>query len=215
MYISLGDVGTPRSRSLLCTAAVVFGLLLSGCASSSSSGGSSGGASSPSGGQSSTYTPASGTTESGVLFPVYTNTTAGYSFDYPGGWRVIEKGSGVRIARFGDAVTVVVRPRPQAPSSKDYQKQLEAMLQRHDDKLISKIVRPAGEITVGKDKVTMAVIEQVRPTGPAANAPKDTLVVNRYLFWKDGKLLLLSMSSVKGVDNNDAWNLMANSFKWN
>ena len=100
-------------------------------------------------------------------------------------------------------------------SSKGYQKQLEAMLQQHDDKIISKIVRPASVITVGKDKVTMAVIEQVRPTGPGADAPKDTLVVNRYLFWNDGKLLLLSMSSVKGVDNNDAWNLMANSFKWN
>ena len=134
------------------------------------------------------YTPASGTTQSGVLFPVYTNKTAGYSFEYPGGWRVAEKGSGVRIARFGDAVTVVVRPRQQAPSSKGYQKQLEAMLQQHDDKIISKIVRPASVITVGKDKVTMAVIEQVRPTGPGADAPKDTLVVNRYLFWNDGKL---------------------------
>ena len=215
MYIRLGDVGTSRSRSLLCTAAVVVGLLLSGCASSSSNGGNSGGASSPSGAHTGTYTPASGTTDTGVLFPVYMNTTAGYSFDYPGGWRVVQEGSGVRIARFGDAVTVVVRPRQQAPSSKGYQKQLEAMLQQHDDKLMSKIVRPASEITVGKDKVTMAVIEQVRPTGPAADAPKDTLVVNRYLFWKDGKLLLLSMSSVKGVDNNDAWNLMANSFKWN
>lgn len=215
MYIRLGDVGTSRSRSLLCTAAVVVGLLLSGCASSSSNGGNSGGASSPSGAHTGTYTPASGTTDTGVLFPVYMNMTAGYSFDYPGGWRVVQEGSGVRIARFGDAVTVVVRPRQQPPSSKDYQKQLEAMLQQHDDKLISKIVRPASEITVGKDKVTMAVIEQVRPTGPGADAPKDTLVVNRYLFWKDGKLLLLSMSSVKGVDNNDAWNLMANSFKWN
>jgi len=53
------------------------------------------------------------------------------------------------------------------------------------------------------------------PTAGDPDSPKDTLVVNRYLFWKDGKLLLLSMSSVKGVDNNDAWNLMANSFKWN
>ena len=216
MYIRTGDVATCRSRSLLCTAAVIVGLLLSGCASSSSSGGSSGGAApSPSGGQTGAYTPASGTTQSGVLFPVYTNRTAGYSFDYPGGWRVAEKGSGVRIARFGDAVTVVVRPRQQAPSSKGYQKQLVAMLQQHDDKLMSKIVRPASVITVGRDKVTMAVIEQVRPTGPGADAPKDTLVVNRYLFWNDGKLALLSMSSVKGVDNNDAWNLMANSFKWN
>jgi hypothetical protein len=215
MYIRAGDVGDSRSRSLLCAAAVVVGVLLSGCASSSSSGGSSSGAPSPSGGQTGTYTPASGTTQSGVLFPVYTNTTAGYSFEYPGGWRVMEKGSGVRIARFGNAVTVVVRPRQQAPSPKDYQKQLEALLQQHDDKIISKIVRPAGVIKVGKDNVTMAVIEQVRPTGPAADEPKGTLVVNRYLFWKDGKLLMLSMSSVKGVDNNDAWNLMANSFKWN
>ena len=192
-----------------------MGLLLSGCASSPSSGSSGGAAPSPSGGQTGTYTPASGTAQSGVLFPVYTNKTAGYSFEYPGGWRVVEKGSGVRIARFGNAVTVVVRPRDKAPFYKGYQQQLETMLKQHDDKTISKIVQPASEIKVGKDKVTMAVIEQVRPTGPGADAPKDTLVVNRYLFWKDGKLLLLSMSSVKGVDNNDAWNLMANSFKWN
>jgi hypothetical protein len=209
-------VGISRSKSLLYLAAVGIGLLLSGCASSSSSSGSSGGAAPPSGGGSTgPFTPASGTTQTGVLFPVYTNKTAGYSFEYPGGWRVIGKGSDVRIARFGNAVTAVIRPRDSAPSSKDYQKQLDAMLKQHDDKIISKIDQPAREITIGKDKVTTAVIEQVRPTGPAADAPKDTLVVNRYLFWKDGKLMLLSMSSVKGVDNNDAWNLMANSFKWN
>jgi hypothetical protein len=91
------------------------------------------------------------------------------------------------------------RPRDSAPSSKDYQKQLDAMLKQHDDKIISKIDQPAREITIGQDKVTTAVIEQVRPTGPAADAPKDTLVVNRYLFWKDGKLLTLSMSSVRVI----------------
>jgi hypothetical protein len=215
MYLCTGDVGISRSKSLLCTAAVVVGLLLSGCASSSSGGGSSGGGAPASGGQPGTFTPASGTTQSGVLFPVYTNKTAGYSFEYPGGWRVVEKGGDVRIARFGNAVTTVVRPRDHAPFYKGYQQQLDTMLSQHNDKIISKIVQPASQITIGKDKVTMAVIEQVRPTGPGADAPNDTLVVNRYLFWKDGKLLLLSMSSVKGVDNNDAWNLMANSFKWN
>ena len=209
-------MGISRSTSLLCTAAIVAGLLLSGCSSSSSGGGSaSGSGPDASANPSSTFTPASGTAPTGVLFPVYTNKTAGYSFEYPGGWRVDEKGSDVRIARFGNAVTAVVRPRDKAPFYKGYQQQLETMLNQHDDKIISKIVQPASEIKVGKDKVTMAVIEQVRPTGPGADAPKDTLVVNRYLFWNKGKLLLLSMSSVKGVDNNDAWNLMANSFKWN
>jgi hypothetical protein len=209
-------VGISRAKSLLCTAALVAGLLLTGCSSSSSGGGSaSGSGPDASANPSSTFTPASGTAPTGVLFPVYTNKTAGYSFEYPGGWRVDEKGSDVRIARFGNAVTAVVRPRDKAPFYKSYQQQLETMLNQHDDKIISKIVQPASEITVGEDKVTMAVIEQVRPTGPGADAPKDTLVVNRYLFWNKGKLLLLSMSSVKGVDNNDAWNLMANSFKWN
>jgi hypothetical protein len=207
-------MGTTGSKSLLCMAALVVGLVLSGC-SSSSSGGSGSSAADGNPSPSSTFIPASGTASTGVLFPVYTNKTAGYSFEYPGGWRIAEKGSAVRIARFGDAITVVIRPRPHAPFYKGYQKQLEAMLKQHDDKIISKIDQPASEIKVGKDKVTMAVIEQVRPTGPGTDAPKDTLVVNRYLFWKDGKLLLLSMSSVKGVDNNDAWNLMANSFKWN
>jgi hypothetical protein len=207
-------MGTTGSKSLLCTAALVVGLVLSGC-SSSSSGGSNGSGPSGSATPSSTFTPASGTAPTGVLFPVYTNKDAGYSFEYPGGWRIAEKGSEVRIARFGDAITAVIRPRPHAPFYKGYQKQLEAMLKQNDPKIISKIVQPASEIKVGKDKVTMAVIEQVRPTGPGADSPKDTLVVNRYLFWKGGKLLLLSMSSVKGVDNNDAWNLMASSFKWN
>jgi hypothetical protein len=209
-------MGTTGSRSLLYAAAVVAGLVLSGC-SSSSSGAASTSASGPSGSGNSvsTFTPASGTAPTGVLFPVYTNKDAGYSFEYPGGWRIAEKGTEVRIARFGDAITAVIRPSPHAPSYKGYQTQLGAMLKQHDDKIISKIVQPASEIKVGKDKVTMAVIEQVRPTGPGADSPKDTLVVNRYLFWKDGKLLLLSMSSVKGVNNNDAWNLMANSFKWN
>ena len=209
-------MGTTGSKSLLCTAAVVVGLLLSGCSSSSTGGGSTSG-SGPDAGvtPSSTFVPASGTAPTGALFPVYTNKDAGYSFEYPGGWRIAEKGSEVRIARFGNAVTAVIRPRPHAPFYKGYQKQLETMLKQNDDKIISKIDQPAKEIKVGKDKVTMAVIEQVRPTGPGADSPKDTLVVNRYLFWKNGKLMLLSMSSVKGVDNNDAWNLMANSFKWN
>jgi hypothetical protein len=208
-------MGTTGFKTLLCTAALAVGLLLSGCSSSSSGGGSTSGSSGGGASPSSTFTPASGTAPTGVLFPVYTNKDAGYSFVYPGGWRIAEKGSEVRIARFGNAVTAVIRPRPHAPFYKGYQKQLEAMLKQNDPKIISKIVQPASEITVGKDKVTMAVIEQVRPTGPGSDAPNDTLVVYRYLFWKKGKLLLLSMSSVKGVDNHDAWNLMANSFKWN
>jgi hypothetical protein len=198
---------------LLVLGAVGASLLLAGCSGSSngvSGGGSNGSAP---GGGSSGYVPPSGTTDTGLLFPTYSNKKAGYSFVYPGGWRIKETGSDVRIARFGDAITAVVRPRPHPPFYKGYQKQLEAQLAKNQPKLISKIVQPASQVKFGKDTVTMAVIEQVKPTGPG-NAPSDTLVTYRYLYWKAGKLLLLSLSSVRGVDNAPAWNLIASTLKW-
>jgi hypothetical protein len=212
-------MGSLRRHPLLVLLACAGALALSGCSGSSSGGG--GGASgpgtsgvTPSGGGSTGYTPASGTADTGELFPVYTNKTAGYSIRYPGGWRIHEDSpSTVRIARFGDAIAIVVRERKAAPFYKGYQKQLEALLSKHDTKLLSKIDQPASEFAVGKDKITKAVIEQERPTGPG-DAPKDTVVTYRYLFWKDGKLVQISMSSVKGVDNGSAWDLIASSFRW-
>lgn len=36
----------------------------------------------------------------------------------------------------------------------------------------------------------------------------------RYLFWKDGKLVTLTLSAPFGADNVDQWLLMAKSFRW-
>jgi hypothetical protein len=208
-------MGSPRRHPLAVLFACAAVLALSACSSGSSNGASGPGTGSVTPNSSSTgYTPASGTSDTGELFPVYTNKAVGYSMRYPGGWRIHEdSGNTVRIARFGDAISIVVRERNAAPFYKGYQKQLEALLTKHDDQLLSKIDQPAGEFAVGKDKITKAVIEQKRPSGPG-NAPIDTLITYRYLFWKDGKLVQISMSSVKGIDNGPAWDLIASSFKW-
>jgi hypothetical protein len=207
-------MGIPRAHPLLVVAVATVAFAVAGC--SSSSGGSSGPNSvgTTPGGSSGGFVPATGTADTGELFPSYTNQEAGYSLDYPGGWRVTEKGSDVRIARFGNAISVVVRPRAKAPYYKSYQAQLETLLAKNDKKLLSKIDQPASLFTVGKDKITKVVIEQVRPTG-APPAPDETVVTSRYLFWKDGQLALLSMSAVKGIDNSAAFDLMASSFRWN
>jgi hypothetical protein len=209
-------MGSPRRHPLLAVALAAGALALAGCSSSSSSTSGSAPASTTTtaGGSSAGYVPATGTADTGELFPTYTNRQAGYSLVYPGGWRVSEKGTDVRIARFGNSITVVVRPRTTLPSPKGYQAQLEALLAKHDPKLLSRIDQPAGLFAVGKDKATKAVIEQVRPTG-APPAPDETLVTYRYLFWKNGQLALLSLSSVKGIDNGAAFDLIAGSFRWN
>jgi hypothetical protein len=208
-------MGSPRRHPLLVLLACAGALALTAC-NSSSSGGASGPstASAQPSGSSTGYTPASGTADTGELFPVYTNKEVGYSMRYPGGWRIhADDANTVRIARFGDAISIVVRERKLAPFYKGYEQQLETLLAKHDTKLLSKIDQPASRFTVGKDTITKAVIEQERPSGPG-NAPIDTLVTYRYLFWKDNKLVQISMSSVKGIDNGPAWDLIASSFRW-
>jgi hypothetical protein len=206
-------MGTLRRQPLLVLAALVACLGLAGCSGGSSNGGSGGstGATEPAG--STGFVPASGTADTGELFPVYSNAAAGYSFRYPGGWRVNETSkTDVRIARFGNSIVAVVRPRDTAPFYKGYQKTLEAQLKKNDDKLISSIVQPASQVKVGKQKVVRAVIEQVRPTG--TDSPPEPVITYRYLYYNDGKLLILSCSSVKGIDNEAAYDLIASTVKW-
>ena len=40
------------------------------------------------------------------------------------------------------------------------------------------------------------------------------MVTYRYLYYKDGKLLILNCSSVKGIDNEAAYDLIASTVKW-
>jgi len=199
-------------RYLLLSAALAASLALAGCGTS---GGSSSGAAPTGGASSGTYVPASGTDQTGILFPRYTNKAAGYSFVYPGGWRIAEKApAGVRISRFGDAITAAVTARKTVPFYKGYQTTLEKQLAdpKNTKKRLFKIDQKASEVKVGKFKAVRAVIEQVRPTG--TTTPDETIVVVRYLFWKSGKLLTISMSSVKGIDNAAAYDLIATSLRW-
>jgi hypothetical protein len=206
-------MGTFR-RHMLLLAAIAASLALAGCGTG---GGSSSGAAPPTsgGGPSTPYVPASGTDQTGILFPTYQNKAAGYTLLYPGGWRIAEKApAGVRISRFGNAITVVVTARKSIPFYKGYQKTLEKQLAdpKTTKKQLSKIDVPASEVKIGSIKAVRAVIEQVRPTG--TTTPEETIVVVRYLFWKSGKLLTLSMSSVKGINNTAAYDLIANSLRW-
>jgi hypothetical protein len=204
-------MGTFRRFPML-FAALAASLVLAGCGTS---GGASSGRAPTSGGSTGTYIPASGTDQTGILFPKYANKPAGYSFLYPGGWRIAEKApAGVRISRFGNAITVAVTARPSAPFYKGYQKTLEKQLAepKNTKKQLFKIDQKATEVKIGSFKAVRAVIEQVRPTG--TTTPDETIVVVRYLFWKSGKLLTLSMSSVKGINNTAAYDLIASSLRW-
>ena len=150
------------------------------------------------------FVPASGTAKNGQIFVRYANKPGGYSFDYPGGWRVKQTGSGVRIARFGNAIVAVVRKRSTKPYYKGYQKQLEAQLKTAKPQVLSAITQPAQQVKFDNTKATMAVIEQ-RPPG------RPPMVTYRYLFWSHGRILILSCGSPKGIDNGAAFTMIAST----
>jgi hypothetical protein len=77
--------------------------------------------------------------------------------------------------------------------------------------------------------VTVVSVEAVKlPAGPAiritytsnsepnAVTNKQVRLENeRYLYFKDGKLVTLELFAPKGADNVDQWQLMSESFRWN
>lgn len=181
-------------------AALLSGAVAAGCSSAATQSGSTTGVASGSG----TFVPASGTAKNGQIFVRYASKAGGYSFDYPGGWRVKQTGSDVRIARFGNAIVAVVRKRSTKPYFKGYQKQLEAQLKAGKAQALSAITQPARQVKFDRTKATMAVIEQ-RPSG------RPPMVTYRYLFWSHGRILILSCSSPKGIDNGAAFTTIAST----
>ncbi len=206
-------LGTPfRIVALLLTA------VAAGCSGSAAGSGASG-AATPSGSQTavsgpvpstgtSTFIPASGTDKSGLLFPTY-HSAAGYRLIYPGGWNVSHKGSSVRIAKFGNAISVAVRPAKVAPKLKG----ITAALKKQKAKggLLA-VTSPARTVRLGSGPAVRVVFTQARAASSTSDAA--TLVVYRYIMFHKGKVVVLSMLGPEQFDNRLVYRLIAQDFAW-
>jgi len=200
-----------RRPALLIAAVAV--LAASGCAgsSSSSSGGSGPTAGQPvssPGGTTGTYVPAAGTDPSGALFQTYTDPKLGYQLLYPGGWNVTEKGGIVRIAKLGNSIVIVTRKSKSAPKAKPVR---AALIAQQTKAVLAIESRPKSAKLNGNPAITMVFTKDKPAT---ANAPEDTLRVYRYLVFHKGHLLILSLQTPTSRDNQQAYDLIANSLSW-
>jgi hypothetical protein len=191
-------------------------LAATGCAgsASSSSGGSGPTASQPSPSSSTTgttgsYVPAAGTDPSGAIFQTYTNHKLRYQMLYPGGWNVTEKGGIVRIAKLGNSIVIATRKSQSTPKLKPVRAALIA--QQKTKAVLAIESRPKSAKLNGNPAITMVFTKDKPAT---ANAPEDTLRVYRYLVFHDGHILILSLQSPASRDNQQAYDLIANSLSW-
>lgn len=137
-------------------------------------------------------------------------STQGFAMKVPEGWARSDRADGASFVDKLDGVIVKVSKAAVAPTVENVK---------------------ANEVPNLKDTeraVTVASVDAVKlPAGPAirivyTSNSEPNAVTNkqirleneRYLYFKDGKLVTLELYAPKGADNVDQWQLMSQSFQW-
>ena len=140
------------------------------------------------------------------VFVPYTSSTGGYSLKVPEGWARSEKGSDVGFIDKFDGVAVIVDTVAITPTAKDIVAKLEKS-ERGFKAVSAKVVRlPAGPALLIK-------YECESEANPETNK-RIRLEDEAYVFYKNGKMAILTVWAPAGADNADQWKLISESFRW-
>ena len=189
------------SRSTF-TVIAVLAVAAAGCGSSGSSSGSSGG-SSPAAEAKAT---ASGDIPDNQVFLRYRNATAGYSVKYPEGWARKGSPNAISFSDKDNQVRVAIA-KGGAPSAS----QAKAALAKAG--LPGLKINSVQTTKIGGSPAIHLFYHQRGPTDPVTGK-RLTLQVDRYVTGAKGKVATIDESTPVGVDNVDAYRLIAHSFQW-
>lgn len=134
----------------------------------------------------------------------------GFTLKVPEGWARSDRSDGASFIDKLDGVVVSVAKADALPSvdgaRADYVPKLEAGGRAVRVTAIKQVKLPAG---------SAIRIQYTSNSEPNAVTSKQVRLENeRYLYFKDGKLVTLELYAPKGADNVDQWQLMSSSFQW-
>ena len=139
------------------------------------------------------------------------SSPAGFLLKVPEGWARSDQSSGSTFVDKLDGVIVSTEPENSAPTVETVRSDYLARL-------------ASAERAVKVNSVEYAKLpagRAVRVVYTSNSEPNDVtgkqvrLENERYLFFKDGKLVTVEFYAPKGADNADQWQLMSKSFRWN
>jgi hypothetical protein len=135
----------------------------------------------------------------------------GFSLKVPEGWARSDRPDGASFIDKLDGVVVSVASAGEAPTVEGVRAAYTRRLQEEEHAVKITTVRavklPAGSA--------------IRVVYTSNSVPNDVtgkqvrLENERFLYFKDGKLVTLELYAPKGADNVDQWQLMSQSFRWN
>ncbi len=143
-------------------------------------------------------------------FVAYRSTAGGYSIQVPEGWARGESGPNVSFVDKLDSITVDVTASDAAPTVQTatttdvphLQQQVEAF----ELVEVDAFDLPAGP--------AIRIRYRSNSAPDPVTAKQTRLETDRYEFFKDGKMVALSLSAPAGSDNVDVWNLISQSMTW-
>ncbi|MEU2667903.1 hypothetical protein ABZ622_03385 [Streptomyces sp. NPDC007164] len=192
--------------------AVVTGLVvITGAAACSSSSGSSGSSHS----SSSTATPPKEVNPAGDIpdnqvYVAWSPAGGGYTVKVPEGWARQQAGGATVFSDKFNSVRIERSAVNKAPTVRSVQSvDLPAIRRGAKNVVVGAVstVKRAGGTAVLATYRADSTPDQV--TGKSVRQD-----VQRYVFWRNGSQVALTLSGAVGADNVDPWHIVTNSFRW-
>ncbi|QPC95872.1 hypothetical protein [Mesorhizobium sp. INR15] len=143
------------------------------------------------------------------IFIDYTSPQ-GFTMQVPEGWARSDRADGASFIDKLDGVMVFESKADAAPTVESVKATSVPELEKSERAvkvaLVKEVKLPAGS--------AIRIVYTSNSEPNAVTNKKIRQENERYLYFKDGKLVTLELYAPKGADNVDQWQLMSNSFKW-
>jgi hypothetical protein len=195
-----------RTRTLLAAGAAIVAMAVAGCGGSASSGG--GPAAKPVDPNAAEVNPA-GDIPDNQAFVAYSPPGGGFSVKVPEGWARTSSGGAVTFTDKLNAIrieTVAAKAPPGPSAATRAVPRLARTVKGFQPGKVETVSRKAGRAL----RITYLADAKTDPvTGKAGQD-----AVERYVFFHNGKDLVLTLSGPRGADNVDPWMIVTDSVRW-
>ena len=166
------------------------------------------GSSSASAGTSEAASTATGDIPDNQQFLTFRNGSGGYSISYPEGWARSGKSDTVTFQDKSNTITINV-----AQGSKPTTASVAAELKQEasSDPCLSAGTPQAT--TAGPNQV-IKVTYTTEGQKSSVTGQRPKITVDRYVYFKGGKVATVDLATPVGVDNVDAYRMISESFRW-
>jgi hypothetical protein len=166
------------------------------------------GSSNASAGASEAASTASGDIPDNQQFLTYKNSAAGYGISYPEGWARSGKGDAITFQDKSNTITIKVAQGSQ-PTTASVASELKQ--EATSDPCLS--AGTPQSTSAGPNQVIKVTYTTQGPKSPVTGQ-RPKITVDRYVYFKGGKVATVDLATPVGVDNVDAYRMISESFRW-